>query len=1125
MAKTSTSFQVCYIDSKGEKQIKNINDLTFEERGSIEKMAILNKGKTSTIGNFTSALSAKKNDKGEIVRIGFPNLKVLYGPAGVASISVEALRKATVCPSLQNYVGLAKGGENIAPKFVESSGVAINSEETPTKSGAFAIVSTKKDDVSGFVSEDDFYNGVIVDNGKVASSVVTIKVNPSKADLMQGPKTPGVLRQKADEIRATQEIKANTSSILGVVSALNENGVSLTEEQKNGLLSSFEAFVIANKGLSKEDAEAMKLGLQEDIYNVGTKLGDIIDSNTEKVANDVASSKNEILDRLQSVSKKAEQTSANDRAVNFAEHSKTRTVVANEGKRTTQETVDALKEYLSSEDFARFVAESTPVDRILGGIEKITSAQNDDVAYLLQEVGVSLSAPQVQRLTEAFKDGLEDSATSTAKTVQDMITFATEAVKSQMTVDGVNLTAEQEKRFTEGLSKRFLEERILNEKTISDVVGKATSATVAKMDDVFARLDDELVAGFAMTSEDIRNTNTNVNRVANGLGNDHVELFAQGEQTQNVVANEGAKTREEITNLGNNMDSAMMGLRADADSTNKKLDAQAKQISAQEAIIKELQAQIEERDKKIDTLMAIQIRTENRLEQLEKQNAKQGEVLYAKLNAIAEGLGQMGRNNMNSNVLVGQNTAPVVGQNDAQQGVGGANNGSSMQSTSQGVNTQQLTEIINKSIDEKLAKLIGADLLVKPGEQNKINNNGVSGSQANNKPKIESGKSSKPETAEKPDEKKKEDKTKKVKVLKENVETMGMLAEPKLPWYKRMGKFIIRHPFRSILIGMGAGALVATGIGAIAMGGLAPVLATANAFAPTIAVGVGAGAGLGLVGSVVSRFSRKGRRERAYTKFMKKYNKALKKLDKVKEKDVQIATLDTEIDILREKHRKGTLLSKVGVYKACRKVKKQVMKFQKKRLEKNLDDYAEMVEKAATAKNRLNVLEEKSKKSNAVGGYLAKRDKIERQYSKGRLTEKERNEDIKDLDSELVDYYSTKQDSIGKVSRDYKTGDTEIAKLMKQMNGDVIKGRVKAGNKIMSAYESGKRRNTKLVYNEVEEERIPYVMGNEYESAKGNLDKLKEFSARSQKREKQTAEMKAYNAKYPERAKDNDWTM
>lgn len=1114
MAKTSTSFKVCYIDGNGEKQIKNINDLTFEERGSIEKMAILSTSKTSTIGNFTSALSAKKNDKGEIVRIGFPNLKVLYGPAGVASISVEALRKATACPSLQNYVGLARSSENIAPKFVESSGVAINSEETPTRAGAFAIVSTEKDDVSGFVSKDDFYNGVVVDNGKVASSVVTIKVNPSKADLMQGPKTPGILRQKADEIRATQEVKSNTASILNVVSALKENGVSLSDEQKSGLLSSFEAFVIANKGLSKEEAEAMKVSLQEDIYNVDVKLADGLDSNTEKVMDNVTSSKNEILDRLQTASKKAEQVSANDRAVNFAEHSKTRTVVANEGKRTTQETVEALKEYLSSEDFAKFVAESTPVDKVLGGIEKITSTQNDDIAYLLQEVGVNLSAPQVQRLTEAFKDGLEDSATSTAKTIQDMITFATEAVKSQITVEGVKLSAEQEKAFTDGLSKRFLEERILNEKTISDVVGKATSATVASMEKIYARLDDELVAGFAMTSEDIKNTNDNVNRVRGELRDDHENLFAQGEQTQSAVANEGAKTRETISNLGNNMDNSMMGLRADV---NEKLDAQSKQISAQDAIIKELKAQLAEKDKKIDTLIALQIKTENKLEQLAGQNAKQGEALNAKLNAIAEGLGQLNRTNKDNNVLVGQNIQ--------QQGAV-SNNGGLTQSVTQGVSVQQINEIINKAIDEKLAKLIGADLLAKPGEQNKVNTNGASGSQTNAKPKSENSQSQKPsEPTKKTDDKKKENKSPKVKVLKENVETMGMLAEPKLPWYKRMGKFIIRHPFRSVLIGMGAGALVATGIGAIAMGGLAPVLATANAFAPTIAVGVGAGAGLGLVGSVVSRFSRKGRRERAYTKFMKKYNKALKKLDKVKEKDVQIATLDTEIDMLREKHRKGTLLSKIGVYKACKNVKKQVMKFQKKRLEKNLDGYAEMVEKTSMAKNKLNVLEEKSKKSNAVGGYLAKRDKIERQYSKGRLTEKEKNEDIKDLDSELVDYYSTKQVSIDKVSRDYKTGDTEILKLMKQMNGDVIKGRVKAGNQIISAYESGRRRNTKLVYNEVEEERIPYVTGNEYESAKSNLDKLAELSERSQKREKQTAEMKAYNKKYPTEAKDNDWTM
>lgn len=941
MAKTSTSFLVCYIDSNGEKQIKNINDLTFEERGSIEKMAILNRGKASTIGNFTSALSAKKNDKGEIVRIGFPNLKVLYGPAGVASISVEALRKATVCPSLQNYVGIAKGGENIAPRFVESSGVAIDSEETPTKAGAFAIVSTKKDEVSKFVSEDDFYASVIVDNGKVASSVVTIKVNPSKADLMQGPKTPGVLRQKADEIRATQEIKSNTASILNVVSALNDNGVSLSDEQKRGLLSSFEAFVIANKGLSKEEAEAMKRGLQEDIYGTGVKLAD-----------NITSSKNEILDKLQTASKKAEQTSANDRVVNFAEHSKTRTTIANEGKRTTQETVDALKEYLSSEKFAKFVAESTPVDKVLGGIEQIT-----------------------------------------------------------------------------------------------------------------------------------------------------------GEQTQGVVVAEGTKTRETIADLGNKVDNSMASLRAGIDNVDKKADAQLEKISSYEAVIKELKQQLAESEQKIDALMTLQARTEKRLKQLVNQNAKQGEVLYAQINAIAEGLKQIMPNRSGMN-----NNGTLVGQNVAQQSVD-TNSGVTKQDISQGINVQQLAEIVNKIVDDKFAKLSGSDSLVKPSEQNIREVAKKDNSQTSAKPKSENNQPQEKPT-KKADDKNKEEKSepKKIKVLKKEAKLAGMLAEPKLPWYKRMGKFIIRHPFRSVLIGLVAGALIATGAGAFALGGLAPAIATANAFAPTILGGAVAGAGLGVVGSIASRISRKGRRERAYTKFMKKYNKALKRLDKVHTKDAKIEELNAGIKDLREKHRSGTLLSKLGVYKACRSVKKQVLRAKRRTLEKDVDKYSKIVDKASDLKDKLNVLEAKSGKTNAIGGYVAKRDKLYTKSFKGKITPEERVEDLEDLDYELAGMYGKKPSiSIAEVTDTYKTGDTEMANLVEHFtNKNTIKNRVKPSHKANATMEAIKHRNTRIFEVEAEEDIIPPVTPEEMKRATGDVNKLIELEARSRRAKIQEEQAERY---------------
>ncbi len=361
-------------------------------------------------------------------------------------------------------------------------------------------------------------------------------------------------------------------------------------------------------------------------------------------------------------------------------------------------------------------------------------------------------------------------------------------------------------------------------------------------------------------------------------------------------------------------------------------------------------------------------------------------------------------------------------------------------------------------------------------------------------------------------------KIKQVKVLRTEAKLAEMLKEPKLPWYKRLGKFIMRHPFRSMLIGLGIGAVVATGVGAIALGGLAPALATANAFAPTIAIGAAGGAGLGLIGSVASRISRKGRRERAYTKFMKKYHKSLKKLEKVEKKDAQIAELNAEIDDLRAKHRSGTLLSKVGVYKACRGIKRRVLRSKQRKLDKDILKYSKSVDKADKAKSRLNKLEDKGHTTNAVGGYLAKRNKIYAKTAMGKLSPKESEEDLEDLDYDLAGLYGKKQEtSITEVSGTYKTGDAEMANLIDHFaNKKTIKNRVAPSHKANATMDAIKKRNMKVVEFERVEDVFAPVTDEEMEKAKGDKEMLHKLHLRASLVASQKEAAKRYMQKHPE---------
>lgn len=342
-------------------------------------------------------------------------------------------------------------------------------------------------------------------------------------------------------------------------------------------------------------------------------------------------------------------------------------------------------------------------------------------------------------------------------------------------------------------------------------------------------------------------------------------------------------------------------------------------------------------------------------------------------------------------------------------------------------------------------------------------------------------------------------KKKQVKVLKKSQKLMNMLHEPKQPWYKRVGKFIVRHPFRSALIGLGAGALVATGVGAFAAGGLGAALTTANMFFPSIATGAAIGAGVGLAGSLVSRLTPAGRRQRKYTAFMKKYNKAMKKREKVASKTASIQRTQDNIQELRQKQRSGNLFAKLGVYKAAKGIQRKILRSHRKSLSKAKASYATTVDKAVTAKEKLNAME--SKKSLALGGYINKKHKLDNKLANGKLSPEEYAEDMTDLEFEMP--------GLHQVSDDYMTGDTEMSELVEGFSDPNMDPRLAspAALKIMSEI---KKRNSKTSLKVETEEYLEDVTPAEEALAKKDKALAVELAKRKKEIAKQRAEMQDY---------------
>ena len=286
----------------------------------------------------------------------------------------------------------------------------------------------------------------------------------------------------------------------------------------------------------------------------------------------------------------------------------------------------------------------------------------------------------------------------------------------------------------------------------------------------------------------------------------------------------------------------------------------------------------------------------------------------------------------------------------------------------------------------------------------------------------------------------------KTKLVKGTVKHLARVQEPKLPLGKRIWKFVVRHPFRAAAIGLGVGVLGAAGLAigssAIAAGslsaGVSALITNVNFFLPSIAIGAGIGGGTllgaGAIGAIVSKFSKKGRKERLYTKFLKEKAKCDELAGDIELKHEKQMEVQAKIEANRAKQRNGNkVLKKLGVYKIARnvnrkkfrKLRTQIATLENKRTSKVYD--------AIATKNQLNTMEKTTGKTLAMNGYLdklrKKKDEITNDLKNPYLTEDER----QDLHDDLQDAIEDAEDEvvgISDLSDEYETFDAEAEELI-----------------------------------------------------------------------------------------------
>ena len=282
--------------------------------------------------------------------------------------------------------------------------------------------------------------------------------------------------------------------------------------------------------------------------------------------------------------------------------------------------------------------------------------------------------------------------------------------------------------------------------------------------------------------------------------------------------------------------------------------------------------------------------------------------------------------------------------------------------------------------------------------------------------------------------------------IKDSIKNTEKLKEPKKPWYKRFGNWVKRHPLALTAITIGAGALVATGVGAL-LTGLGVTAATgytflemANLYFPMILAGAGVGLGVGAVAegsTLIARRFGAGRKERLYRKFQKQYADCESFREEIEKNEIARKNAAELVKASREKQRNSKgLIKKLGLYKMATKFNRKNLRRLNSFARKAEAKYNQKVEDALKVKAELNALENSKNKTLAMDGNLQKLRKKEQKI--GAKIMNTRDEDEKaDLMDDLQDAREDISDKAGvdltKLSRNFQTFDAEAEELIKNV--------------------------------------------------------------------------------------------
>lgn len=284
----------------------------------------------------------------------------------------------------------------------------------------------------------------------------------------------------------------------------------------------------------------------------------------------------------------------------------------------------------------------------------------------------------------------------------------------------------------------------------------------------------------------------------------------------------------------------------------------------------------------------------------------------------------------------------------------------------------------------------------------------------------------------------------KIKLLKKSMDDVRILAEPKLPWYKRLFNFANRHPVITTLVGAGIGAAL-TFLSGPAAFLMAPSMTLTNFignYVYVLAGGAVMGLGGGIAASAVSGLVMKGKKGRLYGKFAKQYKKC-KSIEMSNER--LEAIVDLSQNRAKEMHEKARVAKghfrgiKKFINRKLRDANLKIGKIGRVYRQRGQEKYNNQVDSTLKTKTRLNELEAKPNrrgktKSLAIAGYFEKKKRLNSLLERGKISAEEYEVRMEDLDTDASQLKGG-EPGLSSISDRHRTYDKEAYELIESVKG------------------------------------------------------------------------------------------